>query len=247
AAGTHVVLGEQSEGGEGYATPLPYNTIVVTAAWPAGSDFIGNTDDWLRLVFTHEFTHIVHLDRSEGWARVGRRLFGRMPFVFPNLYLPTWQIEGLATYEESIVTGGRRLRAGDFGAVVREDARHGTLLPLDRVNGGLTDWPSGLAPYAYGLGFHQYLADRFGKESLGTLANATAGRVPYTTSSMFKRVFGESLGTLWKEYEATLAATRGSFEGTAAPAPTRLTDTGFVVTGPRFDRFDRDAARPSIV
>src|SRR5262245_22429350 len=158
---THVVLVDQSEGANGYATPLPYNTVVVTAAWPAGSDFIGNTDDWLRLVFTHEFTHIVHLDRSEGLARVGRRLFGRMPFVFPNLYLPTWQIEGLATYEESIVTGGGRLHAGDFGAVVREDAKRGTLLPLDRVNGGVTDWPSGLAPYAYGLGFHQYLADRF--------------------------------------------------------------------------------------
>src|SRR5262249_24747748 len=53
---THVVLVDQSELANGFATPLPYDTVVVTAAWPPGVDFIGETDDWLRLVFTHEFT-----------------------------------------------------------------------------------------------------------------------------------------------------------------------------------------------
>ena len=66
---THVVLVDQSDSSNGWATPVPYNTIVVSSAWPAGSEFIGNVDDWLRVVFTHEFTHIVHLDRSIGWAR----------------------------------------------------------------------------------------------------------------------------------------------------------------------------------
>jgi hypothetical protein len=59
------------------------------------------TDDWLRLAFTHEFTHILHLDRSEGWARAVRSIFGRTPLAFPNVFLPIWQIEGLAVYEES--------------------------------------------------------------------------------------------------------------------------------------------------
>ena len=36
-----------------------------------------------------------------------------------SLYLPTWQIEGLATYEESVITGEGRLHAGDFRAIVR--------------------------------------------------------------------------------------------------------------------------------
>ena len=113
---THVVLLDQTELANGSATPLPYDTIVVTAVWPAGWQFIGNTDDWLRLAFTHEFTHIVHLDRSEGWARFVRGIFGRMPFAFPNLFLPAWQIEGIATYEESALTGTGRLHAADaFG------------------------------------------------------------------------------------------------------------------------------------
>ena len=49
--------------------------------------------------------------------------------------------------------------------------------------------------------FHQYLADRFGVEKLGALADATARRVPYTASPVFSKVFGKSLDTLWREYQ----------------------------------------------
>ena len=191
---THVVLTDQTELANGLATPLPYNTIVITAAWPAGSEFIGKTDDWLRLVFTHEFTHVVHLDRSVGWAKVVRGIFGRVPLAFPNLFLPKWQIEGLASSEESVMTDGGRLHAGDFRAIVDEAAVSKMLEPLDRVNGGLTDWPGGTATYAYGVGFYDYLAKRFGEESFGRLATATAGRVPFTASPMFRKEFGERFG-----------------------------------------------------
>src|SRR5262249_27233889 len=91
---THVVLADQTDLSNGYATPLPYDTIVIFTVWPPAAGF--DADDWLRLVFTHEFTHIVHLDRSRGWARAVRGVFGRAPIAFPNLFLPIWQIEGLA-------------------------------------------------------------------------------------------------------------------------------------------------------
>jgi len=231
---THVLLVDQTDLANGWATPLPYNTILVTAAAPSGSDQIGRVDDWLELVFTHEFTHIVHLDRSAGWARPFRTVFGRIPIAFPNLFLPVWQIEGIAAWEESVVTGEGRLHAGDFRAIEREAARARAVEPLDRINGGLTDWPAGSAPYAYGVGFHQYLADRFGNLSLGRLATDTSRAVPYFGSRAFKQVYGQSLGTLWRDYVHTL-------EDTYRPAadadePTRLTHDGFVATGPRFAR-----------
>src|SRR5204862_1070502 len=176
------------------------------AAWPAGSEVIGDTEDWLRLVFTHEFTHVVHLDRSEGWARAVRHVLGRAPFAFPNLYLPTWQIEGLATYEESIITGEGRLHAGDFLAIVGEGAARKRFEKLDRVNGGLTDWPGGAAVYAYGVGFHAYLADRFGAQTLTALADRTARSLPCTCTRAFNAVYGRPLGTLWRGYEAPASA-----------------------------------------
>jgi len=119
---THVVLVDQTELSNGYTYVLPRDTVVIDAVWPSGSEFIGSLDDWLTLVFTHEFTHVVHLDRSEGWARVVRNVFGRVAYAFPNLYLPGWQIEGLATYEETAITGDGRLHApvaaGAAGAAV---------------------------------------------------------------------------------------------------------------------------------
>jgi hypothetical protein len=240
---THIVLADQTELSNAYATPLPYDTIVIYLAAPTGAEF--DTDDWLRLVFTHEFTHIIHLDRSESWARVVRNIFGRTPIVFPNLFLPTWQIEGLATYSESVMTGEGRLHAGDFRAIVDVAARAGTLEPMDRVNGGLTDWPSGQGAYAYGARFHQYLADRFGIQTLAELADATARRVPYTAAPVFRNVFGESLGSLWADFESTLTA------DAAANAPDdeakRLTWSGFVANGPKFEPPACDTCASAII
>ncbi len=226
---THVILVDQSEAANGWATPVPYNTILLSTAWPAGFELIGNTDDWLRTVFVHEFTHILHLDRSKGWARLVRGVFGRAPLGFPNLFLPGWQIEGLATYEESARTGAGRLSAGNFRALSRDV--NGMGLTLDRASGGLTSWPGGLVPYSEGVGFHAYLVSRFGEARLIELAQASSGRVPFTASRVFPRIFGASLGELWTAYRE--AETSRSANG-AQDRSTRLTHHGYTVLGPRF-------------
>src|SRR6187200_2932045 len=77
---THVVLVDQTDDPNGWATPVPYNLIEVTAVPPTGAEPIGNTSDWLRMVFTHEYTHVVHLGQSRGWAALAHGVFGRVPF-----------------------------------------------------------------------------------------------------------------------------------------------------------------------
>src|SRR5690606_31660887 len=76
---THVVLADQSDAPNGFATVVPWNAIVLYLAPPTGGSFIGNTDDWLADVFTHEHAHVVPLDRSDGWARALRADLGRTP------------------------------------------------------------------------------------------------------------------------------------------------------------------------
>src|SRR5262245_53519873 len=75
---TEVILIDQNDLSNGWATPVPRDIVAIYAAWPSGTDQF-KSDDWLRVVFTHEFTHIRHLDRSVGWARVVRNIFGRTP------------------------------------------------------------------------------------------------------------------------------------------------------------------------
>ena len=136
---THVVLANQDDDANGLATPIPYCTVRISGVWPSASGLIGNTDDWLRLVFIHEWVHVLQLDRSVGWAAVARKILGRSPVVFPNLFLPQWQIEGFATFWESRATGLGRLNGGDSEAIVRRRARVGQSEPIDRENGGLVD------------------------------------------------------------------------------------------------------------
>jgi WD40-like Beta Propeller Repeat len=225
-----VILVDQTDLSNGWATPVPYNTIEIAAAAPVGESLLGNTSDWLRLVFAHEYTHIVHLSRGAGWVGGLRRVFGRMPLLYPNLFLPRWQIEGLAVHHESALTDQGRVPAGDFRSILGAASAASRLDPLDRLNGGLTDWPSGHAPYVYGGYFHEFLAAKYGEAALGQLADATAGRPPYFGARAFRKVFKQPLGELWDEFET---ASRRLVAPPAAGV-TRLTDHGFNVGSPRF-------------
>ena len=229
---THVVVADQDDVANGSAIPLPYNTVSLNVSWPTAQDLIGNTRDWLRLVFTHEYAHILQLDQSVGWAAGVRKVLGRSPLAYPNLALPSWEIEGFATYLESRETGEGRLRAGDATTLVSERVRRVGPEPLDRYNGGLVDWPGGTGPYLYGGLFHEYLAERFGEEKLGELARRSAGRLHYFSAGAFRPVFGVDLPSLWRDFQRELLArTPGPQPGTQ---PTRLTREGFALGLPRF-------------
>lgn len=230
AAGrVQVILVDQSDLPNGWATPVPYNTIEMSAASPVAESIIGNVEDWMRLVFTHEYVHIVHLSRGKGWIGGLRRAFGRFPLLYPNLFEPIWQIEGIATWQESAQTGVGRVPAGDFRLFLERAAAEKRLEPIDRANGRLVDWPSANTPYVYGAYFHQYLADKYGADALRRLTDETSRRLPYFGSRAFKKVFGRSLGQLWDDFVSSVRPA----DATPAAAE-RLTHHGFFVSGPRF-------------
>ena len=231
AAGrVQVILVNQNDLPNGWATPVPYNLIEIAAAGPGGENVIGNTEDWLRLVFTHEYTHVVHLGRSSGWIAGLRWVFGRNAALFPNLTMPVWAIEGIATFEESARTGDGRVHAGDFRQIPSAAAAASTFEPLDRAGGGLDDWPAGNAAYAYGALFHQYLARRYGEDSLRRLTDTSGRRLPYFGTTAFRRVFGRPLGELWADFDAEMRTSAAREAGTA----TQVTHEGFTVTSPTF-------------
>ncbi len=229
AGRTHVILVDQDDTANGWANPLPRNTIELRVVPIAARTAGGNTDDWLRVLFTHEFTHILQLDRSRGYASIVRHVFGRSPISFPNIYLPLWQIEGLATYAESATTGRGRVNAGDFRLLVSEASRQNVALPLDRATADVDNWPDGNTPYAWGAFFHEYLAGRFGERRVAELSERTAGRFYFLSSPAFKEMFGESLGSLWKDFVRASATASGT-----ANTGRRLTTGGFEVLAPRF-------------
>ena len=228
---THVILSGQDDRPNGWATPVPFNTIEIRTVWPRASAEIANSSDWLRLVFTHEYSHILHLDRSAGLFAFGRRIFGRAPFVMPNLFLPVWQIEGIATWRESAFSGQGRVHDGTARRVLGAAAAVGRFEPIDRASGGLVSWPGGDAAYFYGGLFHDYLADRFGADALERLTTETARWPPFLGAFAFRRVFGASPESLWRDFAK---AWPGASEANPGGGVQQVTHAGYETSSPRW-------------
>ena len=73
----HIVIADNEDDPNGFASPIPYPVVQIRASSPDGSDAFGNLESWLKLVLTHELAHSVHLDQARGVIQVGRKIFGR--------------------------------------------------------------------------------------------------------------------------------------------------------------------------
>jgi hypothetical protein len=124
---THLVLTDHIDASNGSATPFPSNRMEVWVSAPGADPAspLDYYDDWLNLVITHEYAHIVHLDMARGLSRGVRRIFGRTPASFPNIFSPLWMIEGIATLIESEVTEAGRLKGTFLDMVLRTAAIEG--------------------------------------------------------------------------------------------------------------------------
>src|SRR5207248_437479 len=193
-----ITLADDIDAANGFTTVFPTNRITIYAAPPAGDHGLLFFDSWLRLVTTHELTHVFHLDRSRGLWRGLQRVFGRAPGLFPNEYQPSWVIEGLATYYESKFTNAGRVR-GSF---------HTQVLGADRAAGAsrspwnatlFTRWADGLVPYAYGSRFFHYLAGAVGDSVVPRFVEATSAQlIPFRVGRQVARVAsGRTLGRDW--------------------------------------------------
>lgn len=233
-----LVLVDASDDPNGFAVPFPYPLVQVRAVAPDGSDDFGNYEGWLRYVLTHELAHVVHLEEAHGLFGVGRKLFGRAPFLFPNALTPTWMIEGLATYEETQGTAFGRGRNPDSRMILRMAALAGDLPAEDRPVLGLDRWPGGQAPYLFGEAFLRDLSGRRGEDTLPELARVHSGRIiPFLDEMTFGKVTGAGVHARWRAWtDAALAgfqdeAGRLRKRGLTQSRP--LTRSGIRQTAPR--------------
>ncbi|HYU42883.1 MAG TPA: hypothetical protein VEQ84_12105, partial [Vicinamibacteria bacterium] len=235
----NLVLADVDDDPNGFASPLPYPLVHVRAVAPDGSEDFGNYDDWLRLVLTHELLHIVHLDEARGVMRVGRKVLGRAPFLFPNASTPTWMIEGLATYEETQGTAFGRGRNPDVRMVLRMAALEEDFLREDGAVAGLDRWPGGQGAYFFGEAFLADLAARASPTVLPDLARVHSGRVlPFLDEYTARKVTGSTFHALWTQWRLSMQA---AFDQEAEAIRARgitssraLTTRGIRQTGPRF-------------
>ena len=218
----------------GYATPYPSNRIVVYANPPIDASGLRDYEDWNALVVTHELTHIFHLDRTRGIWRVGQAIFGRNPLLFPNLYEPRWVLEGLAVYFESRMTGVGRLESGEHLMTARAAALANRIPTLQELAPGTSRFPGGEVIYVYGSLLFDYLSRTRGPQSVRDFVEiGSKTPIPFILTVTSRKAFGMSFQTAWQHWrDSLLRETRPPQE--AMPGWRQLTSAGWVALFPRW-------------
>lgn len=202
----------------GYTTVFPTNRIVIYARPTVDATSLSFLDDWIDLVVTHELTHVFHLDRTRGWWRVAQAVFGRNPFLFPNLYTPSWIDEGIAVYYESRLTGSGRIVGTDHAMIVRAQALDSLTPSLNALSASTLSYPLGQIPYAYGSLLIDFIARTQGPQKMREFVDGSAGRtVPFLLNANAKHGFGISFDSAWKVWTDSIRRNAFSLASNSTP------------------------------
>lgn len=195
---TDVVLVDQTDFGNGMAMAWPSNRMVLYATPP--TDGIADFGPWMETLITHEYAHILHVDKVRGGPQAARKAFGRFLLLFPGAFQPRWMLEGLAVYHETDhAVGIGRGQSSYFDMLLRAEIEQG-LKPLAQINQDIATWPAGTAPYLYGAAFYDFIAQRYGAEKVQQLIENYSGNLlPFRINTNTRIVLGKELPALWEE------------------------------------------------
>jgi len=229
-----VVIADNVDYVNGYATPFPTNRIVVFAHPPTDASGLRHYDDWNALVLTHELVHVFHLDRVRGIWRVGQAVLGRNPLLFPNAYSPSWVIEGLAVYYETRLTGMGRLEGSEHSMIARAAVLAGRVPTLQELAPGTSRFPGGAVVYIYGSLLFDYLARTRGPGTIREFVERTSkSPLPFVLTQPSRGAFGVSFQTAWEQWRDSLM--REMKPGTEMlPSWRELTTKGHIAAFPRW-------------
>ncbi|MCA9551343.1 MAG: PD40 domain-containing protein [Myxococcales bacterium] len=233
----HVVITDETDSPNGFAEVLPMNVVTLFAAVPHPFSTLGDYDDFMRLLFVHELTHVVHLDTISGLPAWVNAVVGKQ--WAPNLIQPSWFIEGVAVYAESTFTAGGRNRSAYIDMLVREQTLGDQFPDLSVLSHYTRRFPGGNFPWFLGGRFVDFIARRHGVEALAAMSVDYGGRaLPYGVNLVSSRATGETLVEMYEAFQAEervktdalVARVRaaGEVEGARVMRPSPL------VTFPRF-------------
>ncbi|QBK05523.1 hypothetical protein DW355_12945 [Hylemonella gracilis] len=238
---TEIVVITETDLANGYTTPLPFNLIGVMLAPPDEGELLENSA-WLDLLLVHELTHAVHLDKVRGFPKAGQHIFGNNPFLIPNLFNPSWVLEGLAVQVESMQadaqapvdgawSGLGRLHAPVYEAWLRAERAQG-FIGLRELNANGRALPLS-KQYLYGAYFYDFLFRRYGADAPQRWVTRYSGNPPFwpRLHSNPVAITGKPLDVLWEEF---LADRANQVDARAAHLRRQPEVMGTALTGPLF-------------
>lgn len=166
---------------------------------------------WLYTLLAHEGAHLYQLNPKQGLSRyyheyLGNSLtphiLGIVPiFVSPNMFLPTWILEGNSVLNESRLGNGGRLYSGEERALFYALVRSG-LLDEARLTNDHLDFPYGHEKYTIGAQFSLFLAEKFGVDQVNSFFYNNADHYinPFILNYSFQEHFGISYSDAVRDF-----------------------------------------------
>mgnify|MGYP001048374059 CR=1 FL=1 len=198
-----IIMEDFSDYALGFASSFPHRVIRLSLTGPTAKSFDMKFKSWLKMVITHEYTHIAHFEMTAGSTTALRALFGQI--LVPNGLQPIWSIEGLAVYNETKFTTGGRGIDSRYDMYLRMAALEEQFNTLDQINGYyLTSWPDGTAPYIYGQSIIHFIAQKYGEDKVIALSKIFC-EYPYLGfNHAIKRAIGMNLEELYQSWKDNL-------------------------------------------
>ena len=234
---TEVVLTDNTDSANGFASAIPYNSIHLFVTAPDDMSALGDYDDWYLELVSHEYTHILHTDNITGVPAIVNAVMGRR--LVPNQNQPRWLLEGLAVVEESRHTTGGRIRSTMFDMFLRADVLDNRIVPLDQMSNSARRWPQGNIWYLYGSRFLSWIADTYGPTVLAAVARDSGAQViPFGLNRSIRRATGRTYVDLYRGWTSWLRDTTAdqmkAVEARGLREGTRITWSGMQTSHPRF-------------
>lgn len=234
---TEVVISDFSESANGSATALPYNALRLLVTAPEDLSPLGDVDDWLYALITHEYTHVLHTDNIHGLPTLVNTVLGKT--FAPNQVQPRFILEGVAVHEESKRTSGGRLRNSMWKMFMRTDVLEDNVAPLDQIVSNVRRWPQGNLFYLYGSWFIDWIAETYGEDTIPKISEYYGGQIiPWGINRAMRRATGKTYEELYVEWvgymRAKYAAEERAIRKKGLREGTRLTFHGQVARYPRW-------------
>ena len=199
----HIVVVDDEDSANGFASVIPFDNIKLMASPPTMSGQLSDHDDWVKLLVFHEYSHILHMDQTSGAPDAVNAVMGKS--IKPNQALPRWFTEGLAVWAETETTQGGRIGSSRFEMVLRMAVLADRLPGLSELTGPPLALPRGTSWYLYGAYVLDHMIRHGGLDSVQSFVQAYGRKlVPYGINIIARQTTGRDLVSWHGEFAAEL-------------------------------------------
>lgn len=151
----------------------------------------GPDSDLMDLVFTHEYTHYVHITTRLGWYGELTKILGD-GLSISNAVSPGWVLEGITTNTETMFTDGGRGRSSLFKGEMMSFTEGEGLWGLNSAAVSSPYSPPGSRIYLAGYYMVDYLNHTYGEDAFARLSRYQARHPLGGTAEALEQVTGKS-------------------------------------------------------